>query len=60
MESWGRPYAPSDCSGTYSVKNVVDIDTESGKWKNSDDHSKWAISETGSWACIGGMNHMES
>jgi len=23
VESWGRPYMPSDCSKTYGVKNVV-------------------------------------
>jgi hypothetical protein len=45
IESWGRPYLPSDCSGQYAIKNIVDINDENSKWKDTNDHSKWAIGE---------------
>jgi len=60
VESWGRPYTPSDCSGQYSIKNIKDIDSSETSWQDTKDHSKWAISEGGDWACLGGMNHMVS
>lgn len=63
VESWGRPYAPSDCSNAYSVKNVKTVEPadENEEWNDTKDHSKWAITESDiGYVCIGGMNHMTS
>lgn len=56
---------PSNCSGDWKVKNVNYIQPgQSFAFKNSKDHSKWAISlvpasssgSGGGWVCVGDIN----
>jgi deoxyribonuclease-2 len=63
VQSWGRPYQASICSG-YSSVNINTISFGGhDTWDHTSDHSKWAIT-TGSngkrLACLCDMNRMES
>ncbi|XP_046370086.2 plancitoxin-1-like [Haliotis rufescens] len=58
-ETWqdGVGKMPSDCSSSYKVYNVKAITLPNGiDFKETKDHSKWAVSMTGNWACIGDIN----
>jgi len=65
-ETWqnGVGSMPSNCSSTYSVKNVATIKTPEGdSWGIHQDHSKWAItqdSKTVFWSCVGDINRQLS
>lgn len=59
--------APADCNDTYTVTNIEKLSFKLGKQeqidvKNSEDHSKWAISsETAKgFVCVGTLNRMNS
>lgn len=65
-ETWGRPLSPPWCGSEdnkYKVGNVVSLAFESGvTWKETQDHSKWAIATdpSSSYSCFGDMNRMNS
>ena len=61
-ETWqnGVGKLPSNCSTRNSVKNIIRLDIVGMEYKETQDHSKWAISTEGSILCIGGINRMES
>eukprot|EP01017_Pseudomicrothorax_dubius_P041946 TRINITY_DN6780_c0_g1_i1.p1 TRINITY_DN6780_c0_g1~~TRINITY_DN6780_c0_g1_i1.p1 ORF type:complete len:347 (-),score=39.69 TRINITY_DN6780_c0_g1_i1:18-1058(-) len=63
VESWGRPYMPSQCDRQYKTENVLTIqETPDKSWKNTQDHSKWGVSATilSTWVCISDLNRMAS
>ncbi|XP_046559146.1 plancitoxin-1-like [Haliotis rubra] len=58
-ETWqdGRGKMRSNCSSSYKVYNVQAISLPGGiHFKETKDHSKWAVSMTGTWVCIGDIN----
>lgn len=64
LETWmdGRGKMPSYCPPQYPYAsvNIVAIQMADGTmWKETEDHSKWGISDTGSIACIGDINRQE-
>eukprot|EP00698_Gefionella_okellyi_P006137 TRINITY_DN15582_c0_g1_i1.p1 TRINITY_DN15582_c0_g1~~TRINITY_DN15582_c0_g1_i1.p1 ORF type:complete len:359 (-),score=63.09 TRINITY_DN15582_c0_g1_i1:41-1090(-) len=63
-ETWIRsPPLPSFCkpSYKYDVVNVKGVEyTEDIRWSETEDHSKWAVTDDGSYACIGDINRMSS
>ena len=44
----------------YSVENIVEMNLVGTKYKEAQDHSKWAISSDGDIICIGGINRAQS
>jgi len=62
VESWGRPYMASSCPPTipYPVLNIVNIRVGDYAWKDTQDHSKWALVTDLSVVCYGDMNRMVS
>lgn len=62
VESWGRPYEDSFCNPEYlySVLNIREITFSSYSWKDTQDHSKWALTTTKDLVCYGDMNMMTS
>lgn len=65
VESWQRQEKmPNFCTPSfkYSVQNVSLVTMSNGRsWKETQDHSKWAISSSGDYtACIGDINRMYS
>ena len=67
VESWGRPYQPSNCSldiglTCENINSIAFPNDAKAYWPSKDDHSKWAIGSTSSlnWVCSGGMNRMYS
>ena len=60
-ETWqnGAGRVPSNCSGDTSVYNNVNMRLLDREYKESQDHSKWAVSEQGH-LCVGGINRMTS
>lgn len=56
-QSWsnGVGTLDSDCSGSFSAFNVLNINFLGLKWARSKDHSKWAVTENG-FLFIGGTN----
>jgi len=65
VESWGRPYMPSNCTPDvdWDSTNVKSVKFPNGAgWKNTDDHSKWAVSYNSSVnvACPSDLNRMTS
>lgn len=57
VQSWrnGVGSFGSNCSGNYSVFNLVQIDFLGVSWTSTKDHSKWFVSENG-YIFIGGTN----
>ncbi|XP_067662806.1 plancitoxin-1-like [Haliotis asinina] len=58
-ETWqdGRGKMKSNCSSSFKVYNVQAISLPRGiHFKETKDHSKWAVSMTGNWVCIGDIN----
>ena len=62
VESWGRPYMDSFCKPEYSydVLNIRHVDIAGFLWKDTQDHSKWAVSANKDWTCYGDQNMMNS
>lgn len=62
VSTWGRPYKESDCGSRYKISNVLLKTVNAQSVKNTQDHSKWAISygDTQNWVCVGDLNHMDS
>lgn len=62
MNTWGRPYKASNCGGLYPVSNIKIRNLNGIISKDTQDHSKWAISTTPgvNTVCIGDLNHMDS
>jgi len=63
VETWqnGVGKLPSYCTPSYSynVVNIQGIQMPDGtSWKETDDHSKWAISNSGKYACVGDINRV--
>jgi len=63
-ETWqnGVGKLPSYCTPSYqyNVENVLDIQLQDGSsWKETQDHSKWAVSDSGNYVCIGDINRVE-
>lgn len=59
-ETWGRPLQSAWCTQGQTVNNVKQIAlTDEIKWTESQDHSKWMISED-KYSCFGDMNRMTS
>jgi len=60
-ETWRRsPYLPSICDATYETLNVDTISLGTYQFKYTRDHAKWGVSLSGSTACVGGINRMQS
>ena len=59
VESWirGSAVGPS-CSGNYRVLDVQNLKWFNRTYKETQDHSKWAVSTTNSQMCIGDINRM--
>ncbi|XP_052720749.1 deoxyribonuclease-2-alpha-like isoform X2 [Crassostrea angulata] len=51
---------PSNCSIKFQVYNIQMIRFPNGDFKETKDHSKWAVSRTGSWICIGDINRQST
>ncbi|XP_076742531.1 deoxyribonuclease-2-alpha isoform X2 [Maylandia zebra] len=39
---------------------IMSVDTAAGKWDHGSDHSKWCVSETQDWMCVGDSNREPS
>ena len=61
VETWqnGRGKLPSNCSEP-TVENVLDMKLSGDPFKETTDHSKWAISKSSALGlvCIGDINRM--
>jgi len=42
--------------GSNEVLNVQDVKFPGLAWKVTQDHSKWAVTEKGTWVCVGDIN----
>lgn len=62
IETWGRPLLPSDCTARNPMINIRKLAFGSALQKETQDHSKWAISSNRSFAlvCVGDLNHQSS
>jgi len=40
----------------YNVENVLTVNMSGEEWKESQDHSKWGISKSKKWSCVGDLN----
>uniref|UniRef100_A0A0M3KCV0 Cell-death-related nuclease 7 (inferred by orthology to a C. elegans protein) n=1 Tax=Anisakis simplex TaxID=6269 RepID=A0A0M3KCV0_ANISI len=63
-ETWmnGPNDFDSECSSKYTVNNIESLNVDGNQFKNSKDHSKWAISvdEKEPLLCIGDINRQKS
>ena len=61
--SWGRPLEPSTCPSGFGfqVLNVKDVNWAGViSYKETQEHSKWAVFGNHRYLCIGDINRMES
>ena len=64
VETWERGNgAPSDCTGKSFVYNVCDMELLNWEYKDTLDHSKWAVTEPkeegdDGYFCVGDLNRM--
>ena len=60
-ETWqnGRGRIPSNCSGDTAVYNNVKMQLLDREYTETQDHSKWAVTDQGH-LCVGGINRMSS
>lgn len=51
----------SDCSPSYKILNIYMLSPgQHLTFKATEDHSKWAVSVSGSWVCVGDINRNEA
>lgn len=64
VETWqnGGGNCGSYCKSKYKydVTDVQTISLDGDEWKINQDHSKWAVSTTKSWTCVGDINRQIS
>lgn len=68
VETWNHCSSPdcnlpSDCSHSNKVFNVRSLNVDKFSFNTTNDHSKWAVSDSksdASWICIGDINRQES
>lgn len=59
VESWLHGSSPLGASCTpYVVADITDLQYDSTYFSNYDDHSKWAIVESGDYVCFSDINRM--
>lgn len=60
VETWGNGNGgllPANCSGKYeTLSNLYIKFDDTNEYSYTTDHSKYGISETGTWVCIGDIN----
>jgi len=61
VESWMRPYE-GNIKGKFETDNVATVTLGPYSWGETNDHSKWVVSQDGSapWICIGDINKQKS
>jgi len=61
VESWIRGDATGPYCGLYPVYDAKNLSfMEQFVWKETQDHSKWAVGVPGGWVCPGDINRMTS
>lgn len=60
VESWIRGDQCPPACGAHQVLDVDTVHTAGWAWRETQDHSKWAVTDTGSMACMGDINRMTS
>jgi len=60
VESWIRGDKCSPSCGPNQVLDVMGVSTAGWGWRETQDHSKWAVTGDGSVGCIGDINRMTS
>jgi len=61
VKSWGRPASASHCRSALKISNVSSVGFSSDvTWDDTNDHSKWGVSEKKKIFCIADMNRMDS
>uniref|UniRef100_A0A3P9AXY5 deoxyribonuclease II n=1 Tax=Maylandia zebra TaxID=106582 RepID=A0A3P9AXY5_9CICH len=51
---------PSVTGKGKELVTIMSVDTAAGKWNRGCDHSKWCVSETENWMCVGDSNREPS
>lgn len=65
VETWQNgggnlgPFCKSD-GKKFEVTDVQEVIVNGDSWDIHQDHSKWAVSQKGSWVCIGDINRQTS
>ncbi|XP_065829838.1 plancitoxin-1-like [Oscarella lobularis] len=61
-ETWqnGIGKMSSNCTSGYQVENVKTVNLLGFQFDSTKDHSKWAITTTSKWVCIGDLNRQTS
>lgn len=61
IQTWrsksGKPFTTKN---NHSLYNIVEVKTAAGSWKNGSDHSKWCVSDSKDWMCVGDSNREPS
>jgi deoxyribonuclease-2 len=60
VETWMRPAMRSCCSCDPAVVNVRQLSLGDFNFSETQDHSKWGVSNSGPWVCVGDINRMTS
>ncbi|XP_044253894.1 plancitoxin-1 [Tribolium madens] len=62
VETWlnGAGRLPSNCTKMFKVYNIekVSLNAANASFSDTQDHSKWAVTNDSAWICIGDINRM--
>ncbi|CAI5636633.1 unnamed protein product [Oreochromis niloticus] len=57
IQTWrSKPGKPFRTKNKHRLYNIMSVKTAAGSWKHGSDHSKWCVSDSKDWMCVGDSN----
>uniref|UniRef100_A0A668RCF2 deoxyribonuclease II n=2 Tax=Oreochromis aureus TaxID=47969 RepID=A0A668RCF2_OREAU len=61
IQTWhSKPEDPNKRPKKYQLVTIMSVKTAAGSWEHGSDHSKWCVSDSKDWMCVGDSNREPS
>ncbi|CAI5636632.1 unnamed protein product [Oreochromis niloticus] len=61
IQTWrSDPEDPNKRPKKYQLVTIMSVKTDAGRWSHGCDHSKWCVSDSKDWMCVGDSNREPS